>query len=87
MNYQQIVERIRRAAPTLLEPEILSLLNEGQDMFCEETGILEGEWTFQTNGDMFFPIDSRCATISQVDFAGQLMNEFGGDAGNVELQK
>ena len=86
MYYQEMVEKIRRADPTALEPELLSALNEASDTFCELTRILSGEWTFETNGNMFFDIDDRCSSIREATLSGQIMYEFGGNLEMIELQ-
>ena len=87
MTYQLLFEQVRRNAPDLSEPEFLASLNAGQKMFCELTKILEGDWRFTTKkGEMYYPIDKRCVGILQADLDGKMMDKFGGDVDNIEIQ-
>ena len=87
MTYQQMFEKARKRVPGLGEIEFLSAINEAQRKFCDRTHILEGQWQFETkDGVMFYPLDKQCIAVEQADHAGQLMDEFGGNTRNIELQ-
>ncbi len=54
MIQQQMMEVIRRHTPELNESEIRSRMNDASDMYCEETRILEGQWSFTTQPDQMY---------------------------------
>ncbi len=73
MTQLQLIELFKRHAPELQENEIRSRLNMGSDLYCEETGILWGQWSFMTNPDqMYYDLDDRNIDVSEVNYDGSL---------------
>ena len=71
MIQQQMLELFRRHAPELGEPELRSRLQDASDLFCEETHILWGQWSFQTTpNQMYYDLDDRCAAVDEVNYDG-----------------
>lgn len=76
MTQQQLIEKFKRHAPELSEPEIRERLNEASDMFCEETKILEGQWAFTTNpSQMLYDLDDRCIGVLEVNYDDELCDK------------
>ena len=76
MTQQQLIEAIKRHAPELGEPEIREKLDEVSDMFCEETRVLEGQWSFTTNpSQMYYDLDDRCIGIFEVNYESKLCDK------------
>ena len=87
MTEQQFIEKIMRVAPTLRETEIIIALNAAQRAFCDDTHILEGQWTFDTeDGRMYYPIDKQCVAITQADRGTQLMLRHVGGIDSIIIQ-
>ena len=87
MFYEEIVEKIRRKAPKLLEGEILQLSNEGSDEFCALTRILpDGLWEFVADGNMYHDYDESCHAVDEVDVGGAKSEKYGGNIKLIELQ-
>ena len=76
MTQRQWLEKIRRHAPELSEEEMRILWNEVSDRYCEETKILEGQWSFTTEpGQMYYDLDPECIGIFEVNYAGELCDK------------
>ncbi len=87
MTYQQFIEKIKRVAPTLRETEIKIMLEAAQRTFCDDTHILDGQWTFNTeSGRMYYPIDEQCVAITQADRGTQLMLRHVGGIDSIIIQ-
>lgn len=87
MTYQQFIEKIQRVAPTLRETEIRIMLDDAQRSYCDDTHILEGQWTFDTEpGRMYYPFDKQCVAITQADRGTQLMLRHVGGIDTIIIQ-
>ncbi len=87
MFYEEIVGKIRRKAPKLLEGEILLLINEGSDTFCEVSRIMpDGLWEFVADGNMYHDLDEFCSAVDEVDVGGLKAEKYGGNTKLIELQ-
>ena len=87
MTQQQLIEKITRIAPTLREKEIRIMLNAAQRTYCDDTHILDGQWTFNTeSGRMYYPIDEQCVAITQADRGTQLMLRHVGGIDSIIIQ-
>lgn len=76
MTQQQMIEAFKRHAPELTEVEIREKLQDASDMFCEETKILEGQWSFTTNpSQMYYDFDDRCIGVFEVNYDGKLCDK------------
>ena len=71
-----MIEVIKRHTPDLNEGEIRDRMNNVSDMFCEETRILEDQWSLTTKpNQMYYDLDSGCIGIFEVNYNGKLADK------------
>ena len=76
MTQRQMIEIFKRHAPELSEPEIRDKININSDAYCEETKILEGQWSLATNpGQKFYDLDPECVAVQEVNYDGKLSDK------------
>ena len=76
MIQRQMIEVIKRHAPELSEEEIRDKMNMNSDAYCEETKILEGQWSFTTNpGQKFYDLAPDCVAVQEVNYDGKLSDK------------
>lgn len=75
MTQKQMVEIIKRHVDWQ-EGEIRDRMNMISDAYCEETKILEGQWSFLTNpGQTFYDLDPECIAVQEVNYDGNLSDK------------
>ena len=76
MTQRQMMETLKRHMPDLQEGEIRSRMNDASDMYCAETRILEGQWSFTTKpGQMYYDLNPECIGILEVNYGGKLADK------------